>query len=114
MTYVERPVAKKQPIRFYQLDVVQAIVNAQPTVERKAIFALMYGTGLEPIVLVGRTSGSRTLPPLTRAEFNEATHEVRAAGTKAHTRDRTALIAEWAWPYVEKYLHTMLPTVPLF
>lgn len=104
MAHVAKPGLSKGLIRFYELDVVEQIVNAQPTEMRRVLFSLIYGTGLE----------RSTTQPLTRADFNEKTHEVRGAGTKTHTRDRIALIADWAWPRVARYLKGFLPNVPLF
>lgn len=42
---VPRPAQEDSPIRFYELDVVERIVGAQPDAQRRAIFALLYGTG---------------------------------------------------------------------
>src|SRR5204863_6312108 len=40
--------------------------------------------------------------------------EVRARGTKAHTRDRIVRVAEWAWPHVKEHLDTLTPGERLF
>jgi integrase len=114
MNHVERPGTSKGTIQFYELDVVQKIVDAQPDMERKALFALMYGTGIESSIVVGKSQGKKPIAPLTRAHFDEATHEVRAGGTKTYTRDRIVRVADWAWPHVERYIKTMLPTTPLW
>lgn len=90
MDLVDRPAPSKPTPRFYELDVVERIVAAQPSLERKAFFALAYGTGIEPSPAV----------QLTRGDLLPDTREVRAAGTKAHTRDRMVRVAAWAWPYV--------------
>lgn len=104
MAHVEKPPVVKSPIKFYELDIVDRIIAAQPTQERKALFSLLYGSGIERGIA----------PLLTRTDFNESTHEVRGAGTKTHTRDRMALIAEWAWPEIHAYLKGFLPGVLLF
>jgi integrase len=44
----------------------------------------------------------------------EGTQEVRAAGTKTHTRDRVAAVSGWAWPIAWEYIRTLLPAAPLF
>lgn len=104
MADVARPPKEESPIRFHELDVVERIVEYQPTQARRCAFALSYGTGVEVTVLIG----------LNRSDFNTATREVRTAGTKALTRDRVSRVADWAWPHVEKYIATILPNVPLF
>jgi site-specific recombinase XerD len=85
MIAVTRPSEEQSPIQFYELDEVRRIVDAQPTAERRALFALLYGTGIE----VG------TALRLTRADIWDASREIRAAGTKTHTRDRVAIVADW-------------------
>jgi integrase len=45
---------------------------------------------------------------LTRAR------QVRARGTKAWTRDRLARVADWAWPYLEAHLASVLPGERVF
>lgn len=93
LAHVPRPEVAKLPIRFYELKEVEKIIFAQPTLERRALFSLAYGTGLEPIVIVGRKT-QPIVTALTRSDFDEQSHEVRAAGTKTHTRDRMALVAD--------------------
>jgi integrase len=44
----------------------------------------------------------------------EASREIRAAGTKTHTRDRVAVVADWAWPIIAAYVRQMLPAARLF
>lgn len=79
---------------------MKQIVEAQPDPARRALFALLYGTGAEMSVALR----------LTRADVDPATKEVRAAGTKTHTRDRMARVAEWAWPIFWAYAKDHLPT----
>lgn len=104
MERVARPPAARPLVRFYELDVVERIVSAQPTDERRALFALLYGTGIEISVALA----------LTRADLFEKRKEVRAAGTKTHTRDRMARVADWAWPTVWAHAKTLLPAAALF
>ena len=40
--------------------------------------------------------------------------QVRARGTKAWTRDRLARVADWAWPFLEQHLATVLPGERVF
>ena len=99
MLEVDRPKAEAGPIRFYELDQVERIVGAQPDAARRAIFALLYGSGVEVSVALG----------LTRRDFDPARKEVRAAGTKALTRDRVARVADWAWPLVWEHVRSFTP-----
>ena len=84
MLRVKKPKPRKPPIMFYELEAVKRIVEAQPDPARRALFALLYGTGCEVSVAL----------KLTRADVDPTTKEVRAAGTKTHTRDRMARVAE--------------------
>jgi len=93
MDSVKRPKAQKSPVAFYELDEVERIVGYQPTLERRALFALMYGTSIEVT----------TALQLSRWDIDPVKHEVRAAGTKAHNRDRVCRVADWAWPIVWEY-----------
>lgn len=101
---LDAPPERKPPINFYELDAVERIIGAQPTVERRALFTLLYGTGIE----------ISTALRLTRADVAIGTREIRAAGTKAHTRHRVAIVADWAWPALFEYVKPMLPAARLF
>jgi site-specific recombinase XerD len=46
MRDVPRPKHEKNPIQFCEQDEVERIVDWQPTAERRALFALLYGTAL--------------------------------------------------------------------
>ena len=83
---------------------VERIIGHQPTAERRALFALMYGTGIEVSVALA----------LTRSDVWEATKEIRAAGTKAHSRDRICRVADWAWDAVWGHCKTVFPGAPLW
>lgn len=85
MAAVGKPRVEQTPIRFYELDTVERIINWQPTAERRAMLALLYGTGIEVSVAL----------ELTRGDVWDATKEIRAAGTKAHKRDRVSRVADW-------------------
>lgn len=104
MHAVTRPTEQKHPVQFYELGEVKRIVDAQPTPARRALFAVLYGTGIE----------ISTALRLSRGDVWEASREIRAAGTKAHTRDRVAVVADWAWPILAEYVRRMLPTARLF
>ena len=87
MARVKAPARPTHPVAYYELDQVERIVGAQPTDERRALFALMYGTGIEV----------STALELTREHVLPNRKEIRAPGTKAHTRDRTVRVSDWAW-----------------
>jgi integrase len=79
------------------MESVEIIVGSQPTLARRALFALLYGTGLEI---------STALATATTDVLFE-TKQVRGPGTKAHTRDRVARVADWAWPVVAEYVRSI-------
>lgn len=104
MAKVARPKAEKSPPMFYEHDVVERIVDAQPTTERRVLFALLYGTGIEISVAL----------KLTRDDVLPAERSVRARGTKTHTRQRVARVADWAWPIVWAHAKHQTPLALLF
>lgn len=104
MEKVERPNVERSPIRFYELADVERIIDAQPMNARRPLMALLYGTAIELSVALR----------LKRADVSMETHEIRAAGTKAHSRDRVVRVADWAWPYIERLTKGKLPQSPLF
>lgn len=104
MLRVARPTLEKPPIQFYELEVVDRIIAWQPTLARRALYALLYGTGIELSTALG----------ITRADVWQQSREIRAAGTKAHTRDRVARVDEWAWPILWEYAKGTLPATPLW
>ncbi len=69
-----------------------------------AIFALAYGAGLEISAILS----------LVETDVDLREHQVRARGTKAWTRDRMALVADWAWLHVERHLRAVLPGERVF
>lgn len=104
MADVERPKEEASPIRFYELGAVERIVGAQEDDDWRGVFALAYGSAIEVTVALS----------LTVADVFLAEQEIRAAGTKAHARDRIARVADWAWPHVKKLVAGKLPTARLF
>lgn len=104
MDKVERPTVERSPIRYYELADVQRIIEAQPMNAYRPLFALLYGTGIEVSVALS----------LTRADVWVEQQEIRAAGTKTHSRDRMARVADWAWPMIERHVQNMLPQSRLF
>ncbi len=70
----------------------------------QAVFALAYGAGLEISAIL----------TLVEADVDVASNQVRARGTKAWARDRIARVADWAWPFLEEHLRTVLPGERVF
>ena len=79
-------------------------MDPQPDSARRALLALLYGTGAEVSVAIR----------LTRGDVDSATKEVRAAGTKTHTRDRMARVADWVWATFWDYAKDHLPSARLW
>jgi integrase len=104
MLAVEKPKPKKPKVAFFELDAVKRIVEAQPDPARRALLALLYGTACDISVALR----------LTRVDVDPTTKEIRAAGTKTHTRDRLARVADWAWPIFWSYARDHLPTARLW
>ncbi|MDA1081985.1 MAG: tyrosine-type recombinase/integrase [Gemmatimonadetes bacterium] len=87
MGEVERPKQRKLPPRFYDWPYVEQILRAQPTPERAGYFALLYGTGLDV------SDGLQ----VRRSDIDERNRQIRAPGTKAHTRDRIVTVDDRVW-----------------
>ncbi len=87
MRDVDRPKQRKLPPRFYEWPYVEQIIRAQPTIERAGYFALLYGTGLDV---------SDALQ-IRRSDIDEKDRQIRAPGTKAHTRDRIVVVDDRGW-----------------
>jgi integrase len=104
MAKVKRPPLEKSAVEFYELDVVERIVGWQPSADRRAMLALLYGTSIDVTTAVH----------ITRNQFLPATKELRAPGTKAHTRDRVVRVADWAWPIVWEHAKDILPNARLW
>lgn len=104
MVEVERPPLERSPVAFYELDVIERIVGWQPTPERRALFALLYGGAIE----------STTAIQTSRPDVDPTTQEVRAPGTKFHTRDRVCRIDSWAWSHLWSHAHAILAPARLF
>lgn len=104
MEDVKRPKQRKPTPRFFEMETVDRIVGWQPTPERRAYFALVYGTGADVSDVLR----------ITRGDIDTTRREVRMYGTKAHTRDRIGRIAAWAWPIVWEHASTVLSSARLF
>lgn len=98
------PKAPKPRDKHLTSEEVQRVMDTCTEEMDRVAYALAYGAGLEIGVIV----------KLRRQDFDVRAKEVRARGTKTHTRDRVARVANWAWPIVERYIATMLPSAWLF
>jgi integrase len=103
MRDVQAPAANPPRTRYLDLADVWRLVDATAEPYR-TVSALIHGTGLEISVAL----------KLQRQDFDRERREVRARGTKNANRDRVAVIAEWAWRYVEPHLVNALPNAPVF
>jgi integrase len=93
------------PARKHFLDTpdAQLLADAQPSPYRE-LSALLAGSGIEVSVALR----------LRRRDVDMRTKEVRAAGTKTHTRDRVVRVADWAWPYVLRAMRDKKADARLF
>jgi integrase len=104
MDAVKRPAQERPPIQFFEMEAVELIVGSQPDLMRRALFALLYSTGLE----ISTSLSTRTTDVQLEAK------RIRGPGTKAHSRDRVARVADWAWPIVEEYVRSLQPGALMF
>jgi integrase len=88
---------------FLELPDVLRLVEGT-TLPYRAVFALAYGAGLEVSAILS----------LVEADIDPSTRQVRARGTKAWARDRLARVADWAWPFLQEHLATVLPGERVF
>jgi len=96
------PPGKPRVVELDLRDVRRIIDGATP--QFQALFALLYGAGVEISAALACVEGDVDAPR----------REVRARGTKAHTRDRIVRVAEWAWPYLQAHVATLTPGERLF
>ena len=100
---VEAPKANRPKAVEIPLADVRRIVEGAEGPYR-GLFALVYGAGIEISAALACVD----------SDVDVQRREVRARGTKAHTRDRVVRVAEWAWPHIEKHLDSLLPGERLF
>jgi integrase len=103
MHKVARPKRYMPLVMFYEPRDVARILERAPSPAMRALWALMYGTGIEvSIALALRTHD------FIEVAFEDTMYaEVRAPGTKEHTRDRICLVAEWAWKELKDYMRAL-------
>jgi integrase len=100
---VEAPRQNKPKAVEIPLSDVRRIVEGSEHPYR-GLFALLYGAGVEISAALA----------CAQPDVDVKRREVRARGTKAHTRDRVVRVAEWAWPHLEQHLETLMPGERLF
>jgi integrase len=100
---IDAPPASAPRLRYLDVPDMKRLANYQPE-PFCALSALLGGTGVEISVAV----------KLRRRDVDVPRREIRAAGTKTHSRDRIVRVAEWAWPYLEKRLASLRPNELFF
>lgn len=103
MRDVELPAAGDPRVLFLDTPDAKRLADAQPG-QYRIYAALLAGSGIEVSVAL----------QLRKRDVDEKHHEIRAAGTKTHARDRVVKVASWAWPYVEELLKGRHPDARLF
>ena len=96
------PASKPRLVELALADVRRIVEGAAPPY--RGLYALLYGAGVEISAALA----------CIEADVDTEKREVRARGTKAHSRDRVVRVAEWAWPYLEAHLATLTPGERLF
>jgi len=103
MLQVKAPKASAPRMRYLEHHEVIRLVEAQDEPHR-TISALMHATGMEISAILR----------LTRGDIDTETWMVRAHGTKTNSRDRQAYVMEWARPYLQRQISTLLPSAVVF
>lgn len=103
MRRVDVPAPGPARVKYLDTDDVIQLADALPSPHRE-LCALLAGTSIDLSTALG----------LRRRQVHQGSREIRAPGTKTHTRDRTCVVADWAWPYVERLLTGRLPDAKLF
>lgn len=86
---------KQPPARALFLETADAKRLADKQISPyRELSALLAGTGIEVSVALS----------LCVRDIDTRHREIRAKGTKTHSRDRIVRVADWAWPYVKRAL----------
>ncbi len=89
MRLFSAPRAAPPRLNYLEVERMIAFTDALPE-PYQTLSAALHGTGVE----IG------TALELRARDVDLLRKEIRARGTKTHSRDRTVRVAEWAWPYV--------------
>lgn len=103
MRNVKAPRPGKARMRHLSQPEIDRLIGALPH-PHNILSALLHGTGMEVSVALG----------LKKRDFDIPHRKVRAKGTKTEARDRIAIVAEWAWPMIEKHISLLTPNAPVF
>ena len=103
MRDVKPPRAAAARMSYLSIDNVRALAEAQAEPYR-TLSLLLHATGIEVSVALA----------LKKRDIDMLRKEIRARGTKTKARDRLAMVADWAWPDLEKFVRRLLPNAPLF
>jgi integrase len=96
------PPSKPRVVEIHLANVKRIFETALPPF--RALFALLYGAGIEISAALA----------CVETDVDTKRREIRARGTKAHTRDRVVRVAEWAWPFIKAHIDTLTPGERLF
>jgi integrase len=91
MRQVSLPKGGSPRAKFLETADAITLADAQPSPYREYA-ALLAGSGIEV----------STALALRVRDVDVKHREIRAAGTKTHSRDRVVRVADWAWPYVQR------------
>ena len=103
MRDVKAPRAAPPRMSYLAADSVRALADAQAEPYR-TFSLLLHATGMEVSVALA----------LKKRDIDMLRREIRARGTKTRARDRRAIVDDWAWPHIEKFIRRLLPNAPLF
>jgi integrase len=103
MRDIKAPRAAAARMSYQPLDIVRALADVQSEPYR-TLCLLLHSTGIEVSVALA----------LKKRDFDMMRREVRARGTKTTSRDRIAIVDDWAWPDIERFVRRLLPNAPLF
>jgi integrase len=70
----------------------------------RPLYAVLYGAGVEISAALA----------CTERDVDMRSRELRAPGTKTHSRDRVVRVADWAWPHLLGHVTKLLPGERLF
>ncbi len=70
----------------------------------RPLYAILYGAGVEISAALA----------CTERDVDLRSRELRAPGTKTHSRDRVVRVADWAWPHLLGHVKKLLPGERLF
>jgi len=103
MRTVDAPKASAPRERHIEVPDMKRLANYQPE-PYCALSALLGGTGIDV----------STALVLKKRHVDVARREIRAAGTKTHSRDRIVRVADWAWEYIKERIADLRPNDLLF